>query len=257
MSHDSSEAPGELPGSEFLVSPAMRRKLQQCYEHGTSLMSDDAYDYDYAHTMFVECVVHDPGNLVYVEAFLENLQRKYQNNKRGARMLSFGGKTAFKKALARQDWKEVLRSGPALLKTNPWDVQVLRGLAQACEAYHFNEAELRYLKNALDANPKDADVNRHCALSLARMGQFDQAIACWHRVEEAKRHDAEAPKMISALTIEKARARAGYGSDDIISSRATPAGSAAASTTASRRAAAAASAASAAPAKPATSPVPT
>ncbi len=221
MTHEPSDSPLDSHGPDYVVPVALRRKLQKCYEHGTSLMSDDDYDYDYANTMFTECVVKDPSNLVYVEAFLENLQRKYKNNKRGARTLSFGGKGPIKKAIQKQDWKEVLQQGPVLLKSNPWDVTVLRGMAHACEAFQFNEVELRYLKNALDANPKDADVNRHCAQSLARMGQFDQAIACWHRVEEAKRYDPEPPKMISALTIEKSRARAGFGSDDSPNSRAT------------------------------------
>ena len=35
------------------------------------------YDVDYANEMLTECVIRDPGNLVYVEAFLDNLQRKH------------------------------------------------------------------------------------------------------------------------------------------------------------------------------------
>jgi tetratricopeptide (TPR) repeat protein len=89
-----------------------------------------------------------------------------------------------------------------ILRTNPWDVPTLRALAKACAANHYNEVELRYLKNALDAKPKDAEVNRHCAESLARMGQFDQAIACWHRLEELT-GNAEAAEMISRLTVAK------------------------------------------------------
>src|SRR5262245_52282246 len=65
-----------------LVNPALRRRLQQCYEHGTKLASQETYDFDYAHTLFAECVVKDPGNVTYIEAMLANLQRKYDNNKR-------------------------------------------------------------------------------------------------------------------------------------------------------------------------------
>jgi hypothetical protein len=68
---------------------------------------------------------------------------------------------------------------------------------------HHNEVELVYLKQALEANPKDADVNRHCARSLARMGQFDQAIACWHRVEKIVPGDREVARMISELSEQK------------------------------------------------------
>jgi len=193
------------------ISAALRRRLQQCFDHAAKVMQQEKHDHDYANTLLTECVQHDPGNLVYVEKFLENLQRKYDNNKKGARFAGFGGRGAFKKAIAKKDWLEVLREGPLLLKTNPWDVATLRPIAEACEALDLREVELRYLKNALDANPKDAEVNRHCAKSLQRMGQYDQAIVCWHRVEEALKHDQEAPRMISAIQIEKTRASAGFG----------------------------------------------
>ncbi|MGE0755488.1 MAG: hypothetical protein AB7O38_00640 [Pirellulaceae bacterium] len=187
-----------------IIPPVLRKKLQQCYEHGTKLMHQEKYDHDYAHSILVECVVNDPGNAVYLEAFLQNLQRKYHDNKRGA-LLAFGGKGPFKKALARKDWAEVVKLGPEILKSNPWDVATLRGLAEACAAQGHGECELRYLRNALDANPRDPEVNKHCAQSLARLGQFDQAIACWTRVDEIKRGDLEAQRMISELQIAKTR----------------------------------------------------
>jgi tetratricopeptide (TPR) repeat protein len=52
-------------------------------------------------------------------------------------------------------------------------------------------------------NPQDADVNRHCAVTLGRIGQFDQAISCWTRVDETLRGDDEAQRMISELQIKK------------------------------------------------------
>ena len=193
------------------IKPALRQRLQKCFDHGSKLMEKEKYDYDYANTMFTECVGHDPGNLIYLEVFLGNLGRKYKNNKKGARIRGFGGKANLKKSVSKKDWIGVIRAGLDALKTNPWDVTVLRAMAKACQALHLNESELRYLKNALDANPKDPEVNRHCAQSLARMGQFDMAIACWHRVEENKRNDREAATKISELTLEKTRAQAGFG----------------------------------------------
>jgi tetratricopeptide (TPR) repeat protein len=187
--------------SETTISAATRKRLQQCFERARQLAHQDKPDYDYAHDLYAQCVVKDPGNLVYVEAMLENLQRKHKQ-KRGSRLLGFGGKKAFQKAVEGEDWPEAVRLGLQHLRSNPWDVPALRGLARVCEANHHNEVELRYLKNALDAKPKDPEVNRHCARSLARMGQFDQAIACWHRVEDLTK-DPEAARMISELTVAK------------------------------------------------------
>jgi tetratricopeptide (TPR) repeat protein len=95
------------------------------------------------------------------------------------------------------------------MKANPWDSNTLRGLAEACAELGHAETELRYLRFALERNPNDVDVNRHCAKSLTRQGYYDQAIACWHRVDEATRGDAEAQKMMSELQIEKTHAGLG------------------------------------------------
>jgi tetratricopeptide (TPR) repeat protein len=210
----SSASPAESAGELPAISPAVRRRLQQCYEHAKKLMAQPKYDHDYAHTLLAECVASDPGNLVYVEAFFDNLARKYNNNKRGARLAFFLNRGAFKKALAGKKWLDVLRAGPEILKVNPWDTATLRGMAEACENLQLNEVELRYLKNALDGNPQDVEVNRHCARSLARMGQYDQAIACWARVNETKRNDPEALKMIGDLQIEKTKWKFGMLSPD-------------------------------------------
>ena len=165
-------------------------------------MTQGKYDYGYVHSFLVQCVLRDPANTVYLEAFLENLHRKYNNNKKGS-MLNFGGKGPIKRAVAKEDWEQVLKLVAEALKSNPWDVTTLRAAAEACAAFGYHQAELRYLKNALVPNPQDANVNRHCALSLARIGQFDQAISCWTRVDEAKRGDDEAQRMISELQITK------------------------------------------------------
>jgi len=199
-----------------VISPKLRRVLQQCYEHAMQLMSKEGYSHDYASKSLLQCVVGDPGNITYVSAFLDNLQAKYKNNKKGG-SFSFGGggdKRGFKKAVAAKDLHEVLKLGPPLLEKNPWDVQVLRPMADACEEFFYNEVELRYLKNALDANPKDIDVNRHCAMSLARMAQFDQAIVCWRRISEMKKGATEPLEMISKLTIDKTKAAGGIESTE-------------------------------------------
>jgi tetratricopeptide (TPR) repeat protein len=188
--------------------------LQQCYEHAKKLMAQPKYDHDYANTALTDCVVHDPGNLVYVDAFLDNLNKKYNHNLKGAAMQMFLPRGPFKKALAARQWRQAIKAGADILKINPWDAATLRGMAQACEQLQCSETELRYLKNAIDGNPKDLEVARHCANSLARVGQYDQAIACWARVGEIKKNDPEAEKMISELQIEKTKWKFGMLKQD-------------------------------------------
>src|SRR3954469_18397344 len=103
----SSEHPPEGAGVAAeapAVSPALRRRLQQCYEHAKKLMAQPKYDFDYANTALTECVVGDPANLPYVEAFLDNLNKKYNNNLKGASMQMFLPRGAVKKAIANKQW---------------------------------------------------------------------------------------------------------------------------------------------------------
>ncbi|MEM9659079.1 MAG: tetratricopeptide repeat protein, partial [Planctomycetota bacterium] len=176
-------------------------RLAACFDRAVEMA--DHGDYAYASELLAECVLADPANLEFVEALLRNLGHA-SRAKRGPLRLSKPFRfTAFSRAVSHRQWDQVLRLGVHRLLVEPGHVATLRGMATACEELHFNEAALAYLREALDAAPKDADVSRHCARSLTRMGQFDQAIACWHRVEEIKGKDPEAARMIGKLAEER------------------------------------------------------
>jgi tetratricopeptide (TPR) repeat protein len=207
----SSGAPGRQP-----IAPAIRRRLQQCFEHGSKSAAKG--DFNYASDMFSACVRDDPSNQIYIRQFLDNLVKKYNDNKKGAGFTSAPKAAALKASIMKSrrssDWDTVRKNGIEMLKINPWDVSTLVAMAESCDAQNFDEAGLVYLKQALDVNPKDAEVNRICGRTLARLGQFDQAIACWHRVEQAKPGDDEAARAIGELAIEKTISKGGYESAD-------------------------------------------
>jgi tetratricopeptide (TPR) repeat protein len=192
------------------MTPALRRRLQMCFDHAGKLMQSEKYDYGYAGTLLAQCVSNDPGNLVYWDAFFLNTVRQYKANQ-GGMMLGglLGGGRTVQALVDKQEYVSAIKAGVEALGQNPYDVDALRAMAYACEALSLADAELRLLKKALDAASKNIEVNRHCAKSLARMGHIDQAIACWHRVESANRDDPEATRAISNLTVQKARIASG------------------------------------------------
>lgn len=192
-----SETPWPQP-----ITPAKRNRLQQCYEHGRANLASG--NYDYAVEMFTNSLTGDPGNVVYAQSFLDTLYKKYNNNKKGSGLAGIKGTTlrrSLKKARERKDWDNVVKSALELLRLNPWDTQVLIAMAAVCEAAKSDECQLFFLKAALDTNPKDAEVNRLAAQALTRIGQFEQAIVCWHRVEQALPNDHQARKEIGELTV--------------------------------------------------------
>ena len=185
--------------------------LQQCFEQGSKVSASG--NYDYATQMFTQCVVGDPANLLYTQNFISNLQKKYNNNKTGAKlagMRSAGAKGIVKKSAMSKDWLGVITNGLKVLEINPWDTTALSDMAVACDQLHFDEAQLVYLKAALDADIREPEVNRLLGRALGKQGQFDQAIACWMRVQQAKPNDEEARRSIANLTVEKTIHKGGY-----------------------------------------------
>ncbi len=212
---NSAQLPETQPGRRETLTPAKRKRLQKIFEHASKQFAQE--NYDYATDLFADCVLGDPSNLIYVQNYIGNLQKKYNNNKTGSKLAQFkerGARGAAKRALARSEWDEVIKHGLKVLAVNPWDVPALTAMATASENSGDDEVELYYLKCALEVNSKDLNVNRQCARALAAREQFDQAIACWHRVEQVRPGDEEAQREIARLAVEKTIVRGGYDDDE-------------------------------------------
>lgn len=196
------------------VSGAVRQRLQAVFEHAQRCT--EKADYDYAHDLFAQCLVEDPANLIYLQHFLGNLAQKYGNSKKGARfsgLKSKGSRMTLNKAAGKGQWKEAFTAACEALKSNPWETSTLIDVAEAYQQIGSDECQLFTMRWALDAAPKDIAVNRKAAEALTRLGQFDQAIACWRRVEQAKPGDEEAAKAISKLSVERTIQKGGYNEE--------------------------------------------
>jgi tetratricopeptide (TPR) repeat protein len=198
------------------LSAAKRKRLEKVFEHASKKAST-SNDFDYCTELLTQCVLGDPGNINYVRAYVENLQKKYGNNKKGspfAQFQAFGTRGSLKKALAAEQWDDVIKHGLKILTFNPWDTGSLTGMASAAAKQNDRDCEMFYLKCAAASNPKDPIVCRLYAIALGERGMFDQAISWWHRVEEAVPEDDEARRAIGVLTVQKARSRGEFDDDD-------------------------------------------
>jgi tetratricopeptide (TPR) repeat protein len=196
-----------LAASWGSLAAADQKRLMQCYRTGTVA----AANVDYAVDMFAQCVLGDPGNPVFLHAFLEALKRKFAGKKAGSLTALFAtGGRGLKKLAAAAQWREVLKQGVEAIKANPGDHAALLTMAEAAGNMMWPEAQGRYLRAALDAAPADAEVNRQCAKYAASQGNFDQAIECWRRVSRIKGLGEEAERAIAQLSVDKTIA-AGHG----------------------------------------------
>jgi tetratricopeptide (TPR) repeat protein len=196
------------------VTPAVRHRLQTVFEHGQRC--GEKGDHDYAHDLLTQCVVEDPGNLIYLQHLLANLAQKYGNSKKGSKLSGLKSKSArmsLNKATGKGQWNEAFHAACDALKHNPWDITTLLAIADAYEQIGCQECQLYVLRWALDVDPKDVTVNRRAGQALAAMGQFDQAISCWQRVVKAKPLDEEAQKAIAQLSVEQTIHQGGYNAE--------------------------------------------
>ena len=186
------------------LSPEIKARLQECYTVGNQKMMQGAHDY--ATEMFIQCILGDSSNIIYMQAFILNLRQKYNDNKKGhsfAFLKSTGIKTAMKTASVRKNWESVLKNGAEMLKINPWDSGTFAAMGRACLEMGYPLAGLAYYKHAVESSPNDVEINRISARALQEMEEYDQAIACWSRVLKVKPNDEEASKSIGDLMIEK------------------------------------------------------
>lgn len=196
------------------VAPAVRQRLQSVFEHAKR--SADKSDYDYAHDLFKDCLIEDPANLIYLQSLLDNLAKKYGNNKKGVRFSALKSKTSrmsLNKAAGKGQWRDAFTAACEALKSNPWEISTLVDVAEAYDQIGSDECQLYTLRWALDAAPTDLTVNRKAATVLERLGQFDQAISCWQRVVKAKPLDEEASKAVSRLSVERTIQKGGYNEE--------------------------------------------
>ena len=201
--------PGAAVGAPLPV--AVRQRLQAIFDRAQQCV--ERADHDYANDLFTQCVVEDPGNLIYLQEFLANLAKKYGGNKKGARFSTLKVKSArmsLSKAIDKGRWQEAFQAGTAALKHNPWDAGTLVLLAKAAEQLSHQECQLYYLRWALNVDSNDTNVNREAARALASLGHFEQAIACWKRVAQAKPGDQEAEKAIARLSVDQTIKKGGY-----------------------------------------------
>ena len=202
-----------------------RKRLEKLFEVATkkAATAAAANDFDYVADLLLQCVTGDPGNALYVRAYVENLQKKYGSSKKVgalAQLKERGARGAVKKALAQEQWDEVVKQGLKVLVVNPWDLPTLTAMATAAAKSGDADCEVCYLMAALTGTPKDHACNRRMAMVMAERGKLDQAITWWHRVEEILPNDEEAKRSIAALTVQKQRSSGKFDDDGQVARKA-------------------------------------
>jgi tetratricopeptide (TPR) repeat protein len=191
---------GSPPPQSLLITPDLRRRLQQRYEEAQRLAGRLPPDFRRIHELLAECVRADPGNILYLDALLANLRRRgaaggdswwqrWWRSRAGAKLNRPAAAAPY----------SILREMPDALWSRPRDIQRLRAGADAAGALEFDEIELRYLYAAREVEPDDVETLRMLARALTRQGRFEDALGPWCAVLALKSDDSEAGRAIEDL----------------------------------------------------------
>lgn len=201
----------KVQSARATLSAAVTQRLQQAFTHANKLLEKG--DYNYAHDLFTQCVSEDSSSLVYLQHFRANLAQMHPGGaKKSGGLGGFlgSGKSGYAKAVAKGDWQNAYATACNHLKKNPSDTATLLEMASGCGEHGYFDCQLYYLKWAHDLEPNSHEINRQSALALERIGDFDQAINCWLRIQKLKSNDEEAAKAIKRLSVEKTIDVGGY-----------------------------------------------
>jgi len=186
--------------TDSTVAPEKRKRLQQLFRLGNEQMSKANYEYA-DNIYFTECVLQDPGNLIYAKTFLANLRKKFGEKKKTTRSLIAAGKQM---AVDAKKPESLFKVSIKTLKSNPWDIETLIAAGRACENMDYLETAIAYYQAAVDADPSHVGANLACSAALKENADFDGALACLQRVQKQQPEDRDIRKLLHDLSAEKA-----------------------------------------------------
>ncbi|MCE9527020.1 MAG: hypothetical protein K8R36_13300, partial [Planctomycetales bacterium] len=182
-----------MPDSLPPITPAQRQRLQKLWEEARGLMaragsSPGRKDVEQIHELLTECVAKDPGNTVYLDAFLLNL-----------RLLRSQSKGWWRNFFGR---KESVAQGPGRLRhqldDDAYREQLLL-LADHCVAVDAPESEIRYFREALHFSSQNSQVLLRLARSLLRQGRFEETRSIVQTLREVVENSDEVRPLLKIL----------------------------------------------------------
>ncbi len=159
------------------------RALTARYQRAFALCShqERAADLVLARQLLLECVQGDPTNLIFVDTFLQVLQRV---EPRQGRFQGFWDRMAFERGYRSGNWGQMVQRGLRLLMVRPTDGLVLCGLGLSMQELGHRDVALRYWRAADITYPDSPVIQRRCARAFKQMGLFDESRLCWQRLSE-------------------------------------------------------------------------
>ncbi|QDT37196.1 tetratricopeptide repeat protein [Stratiformator vulcanicus] len=175
-----------------------------CFKHGNEAMSKE--NWDYAIDMFTQCATLIPDNLIYRQSLRFAEQRKYGDNKTGARFAGpklMGIRGKIKRAKMKKNWDALDLEAEKALRLNPWDEGFNSDVAQAAEERGYEEVAIFSLEKSLEVDGENLGYLRRLANLLEERGDYNRAQSVWNKVVKIDPDDQNARRKGVALASTK------------------------------------------------------
>jgi tetratricopeptide (TPR) repeat protein len=192
-----------------------KKKLAgECFRKGSEAMT--AENWDFAVSMFGQCVTFVPENLMYRQVLRGSQRKKYKDNGSGAGKIARMGlikiRTRLKKAhMSKEtDWENIAKTAEEGLQVNPWDAHLNFELGVACRELGYIEIARFSMEDAAKSESDNKEVARTLAALLQEVGDFSASRKMWERVYKLDPTDGEARSKMTHVDAESVMVRGGY-----------------------------------------------
>ncbi|MGE3316307.1 MAG: tetratricopeptide repeat protein [Planctomycetaceae bacterium] len=170
-------------------------------------------NWDYAIDMATKAVRFVPDNLLYRQTLRGVEERKYNNNKTGAKMAGLkltGIRTRITRARMKSDWQSLDAAAEDGLAVNPWEAQLNADLGEACHNLGYAEVAIFSYQRAVAGDPNNKGFLEKLANLLELRGSYKDAIDCWRRIGKIDPLDSQARSRATQLEAMNTMERGGY-----------------------------------------------
>ncbi|QDU27622.1 Tetratricopeptide repeat protein [Anatilimnocola aggregata] len=178
-----------------VLSAAQRHQLARQFEQAKQLLNRQPPDFAGAHRVLSDCCTLDPGNTLFLQALLENLQRAKGKTAKAWFWQVWQRRAAFSVAVRERHLGLALKHGWFLLGASPRDIKTLANLAEICLLLDHGQSQVLLLQEAYRLAPQDPAVLRPLAIALGEGGQFSAAGHVWQELLRVTKDDEQAQRL--------------------------------------------------------------
>ncbi len=184
-----------------------------CWQRASQSLAKQ--DWDFAIEMLSQCVTLVPDNLMYRQTLRGAEQKKYGDNKSGARFAGtklMGVKSKIGMARRSKNWEQLDLEAERGLQVNPWDAGLNSDVGEACRERGFDEVAVFAYGAAVQSEPTSKDHRRHLAELLEERGEYDAAAKQWREIAKIDPNEHEARRKEGELATKKVIDRNNFNS---------------------------------------------